>query len=391
MVVVDGAVGCARWSAACRTLVGMSEHRGVTEADIRRAETPAGAFYTSAEVYGGQRRALFPRVWHFVVAEDEVRTPRAVYPFTLLEGCLDEPLLFTRDDDDRLHCVSNVCTHRGATVCQSAGIGRGTTLTCRYHGRRFNLDGTFKSMPEFEEAEGFPRAEDDLAPARWGRWRQFLFASLEPAMALEAVTADLERLCGFLPIERARLDATRQRDYLVHANWALYLDNYLEGFHIPYVHASLNEAIDYGAYTVETYAWSSLQLGVASGAEETFDLPAGHPFAGERVAAFYVWMFPLTMFNVYPWGISVNVVRPLGVDCTKVTFLPYVWDASKLERGAGAALDRVEREDEEVVEDVQRGLRSRLYTRGRYSPKREMGVHHFHRLVTTFVADGGGA
>ena len=66
------------------------------------------------------------------------------------------------------------------------------------------------------------------------------------------------------------------------------------------------------------------------------------------------------MFNVYPWGMSVNVVQPLAIDRTRVSFLTYVWDESKLDRGAGAGLDRVEREDEAVVESVQRGVRSRL-------------------------------
>ncbi len=99
------------------------------------------------------------------------------------------------------------------------------------------------------------------------------------------------------------------------------------------------------------------------------------------MAAYYWWLYPNTMFNVYPWGVSINVVRPLGVALTKVSFLSYVWDASRIDRGAGAALDRVEREDEVIVESVQRGLRSRLYTRGRYSPTREACVHHFHTLL----------
>jgi choline monooxygenase len=90
------------------------------------------------------------------------------------------------------------------------------------------------------------------------------------------------------------------------------------------------------------------------------------------------------MFNVYPWGVSVNVVKPLAVDRTRVTFLAFVWDPSKREKGAGAGLDRVEREDEAIVEAVQRGVRSRLYGRGRYSPTRETGVHHFHRLLAEF-------
>jgi choline monooxygenase len=64
-----------------------------------------------------------------------------------------------------------------------------------------------------------------------------------------------------------------------------------------------------------------------------------------------------------------------------VSFLSYVWNESKLDEGAGAGLDRVEREDEAIVEAVQKGLRSRIYTRGRYSPTRETGTHHFHRLL----------
>jgi choline monooxygenase len=64
-----------------------------------------------------------------------------------------------------------------------------------------------------------------------------------------------------------------------------------------------------------------------------------------------------------------------------VGFFSYVWDPARLSRGAGAALDRVEREDEAIVESVQRGTASRLYDRGRYSPAREQGVHHFHRLL----------
>jgi choline monooxygenase len=59
-----------------------------------------------------------------------------------------------------------------------------------------------------------------------------------------------------------------------------------------------------------------------------------------------------------------------------------VLDPAKRNRGAGGDLDRVEREDEEIVEQVQKGVRSRLYDRGRYSPLREAGVHHFHRLLT---------
>jgi choline monooxygenase len=94
------------------------------------------------------------------------------------------------------------------------------------------------------------------------------------------------------------------------------------------------------------------------------------------------------MLNFYPWGLSVNVVAPLGVDRTRVFFLSYVYDAERRAGGAGADLHRVEMEDEEIIESVQLGVRSRLYDRGRYSPRREVGTHHFHRLLARFMNGG---
>ena len=88
------------------------------------------------------------------------------------------------------------------------------------------------------------------------------------------------------------------------------------------------------------------------------------------------------MLNFYPWGLSVNIIKPISPDKTKVSFISYVWDESKLQGGAGALLDKVEREDEFVVEGVHKGLKSNHYTTGRFSPTREKGVHHFHRLLS---------
>ena len=347
--------------------------------DIRRASTLPAWIYSDSAVFARARERVFARSWQLVGDTDRLRSPGQVFPFALLEGCLDEPLLLTRDRDDRLHCLSNVCTHRGNLVVESPGIE--AQLRCRYHGRRFALDGHFHSMPEFDETAGFPSPADDLPPVPFDTWEKFVFAALDPPGPLDALLRDVRERCGWLPLGQAALDPSRSRDYLVGANWALYCDNYLEGFHIPYVHAGLAGALDYGSYTTELYPWSCLQLGVASDGEAGFEPPASSPDHGRRIAAYYWWLYPNTMLNFYPWGVSVNVVKPMAVDRTRVSYLSYVWDPSRLERGAGAALDRVEREDEVIVEAVQRGVRSRLYQRGRYSPRRERGVHHFHRLL----------
>ena len=354
--------------------------------DIRRAHTLPGWIYADPAVHALARDRVFAPSWQLVGDLQQVRVPGAVQPCVFLEGMLEEPLLLTRDRDDQLHCLSNVCTHRGTLLCEHAQVAQGP-LRCRYHGRRFHLDGTFHSMPEFEGVESFPGPGDDLAPIPFTVVVPWIFASLAPGVPLANVLTPVIARCGHLPWARATLDPSRSRDYLVQANWALYCDNYLEGFHIPYVHAGLAGALDYGAYRTECFDGAVLQLGVAREGEEAFELPAGHADAGTRVAAWYWWLFPNTMLNVYPWGCSVNVVKPLAVDRTRVSFLAYVWDPARLERGAGAALDRVEREDEAVVESVQRGVRSRIYERGRYSPTRESGVHHFHRLLVAALRE----
>ncbi|MFN0058556.1 MAG: aromatic ring-hydroxylating oxygenase subunit alpha [Planctomycetota bacterium] len=356
----------------------------IVDADIRRAETLPGEIYTDPRWFEHQRSRVFSRSWQLVADTDRVKVPGACAPTTVLEGCLDESILFTRDATDTLHCISNVCTHRGTLVCTGPSVA--AALRCRYHGRRFDLSGRFLSMPEFEATENFPTAADNLRTIPFARWGKFLFASLDPALPFAELTSEMTARLSWLPLAEAVLDPTRSRDYLVRANWALYCDNYLEGFHIPFVHAGLASVLDYSSYRTELWRWSNLQLGVASGGESTFELPRASPDFGQHIAAYYVWLFPNTMLNFYPWGISANIVQPLAVDRTRVSFLTYVWDPTRLEQGAGAQLDRVEREDEEVVESVHRGLKSSSYRRGRYSPTRETGVHHFHRLLTQFLA-----
>ncbi|MCS7303111.1 MAG: aromatic ring-hydroxylating dioxygenase subunit alpha [Candidatus Kapabacteria bacterium] len=354
--------------------------------DIRRAATLPAEFYRSPEMFAACRERIFARSWQMIVgAEDYVRVPGDALPFVFMEGFLEEPLVLVRDEHDQVRCLSNVCTHRGnLLVWHPQRLQR--VITCNYHGRRFALDGRFLHMPATEGMENFPCESDNLRQLPLGRWRQFLFTSLEPLVPFEEWIAGMERKVWFLPIEEFRFDPTRSRDYLVRAHWALYCDNYLEGFHIPFVHRSLAAALDCEAYRTELLPWGSCQVGIARGGEEVFELPPEHEDAGQQIAAYYFWLFPNIMFNFYPWGLSLNIVRPLEIGLTRVSFRSYVWRADKLSIGAGAELDRVEREDEAVVEAVQRGIQSRFYGAGRFSPSQEQGVHHFHRLIAKVLS-----
>jgi choline monooxygenase len=241
-------------------------------------------------------------------------------------------------------------------------------------------------MPEFDQVDSFPSECDDLPRVPFGIWKNMLFASCDPETTLEDLLGAMDERVGWMPLKSAVYDSSRARDYLVKAHWALYVDNYLEGFHIPYIHAELAQSLDYGSYRTEMFKWGNVQIGAAKGGEFAFELPRDSADFGESIAAYYYWIFPNMMFNFYPWGCSINVVRPLAPSLTKISFFPYVWDAAKIGAGAGAALDRVEREDEAVVELVQRGVRSRFYDRGRYSPEREKGVHQFHALISAAMS-----
>lgn len=351
--------------------------------DITLAETLPAEFYRNPEVFEAMRENLFPNSWQWIETGEHLEQFGAVYPFQLLPGFINEPLFLSKNETGAVNCFSNVCTHRGNILVHNPGQYK--KLVCNYHGRRFDLQGQMEFMPEFKEAQGFPRACDHLAEVPCKSWAQFPFVSLNPTFDIQSVLDVLEERVGFMPLSQFRYAAELSRDYLVNAHWALYCDNYLEGFHIPFVHPGLAQALDYGQYYTEVFDYCNLQVGIGDAATLCFDFPAGHPDYGKKIAGYYFWVFPNMMFNFYPWGLSVNIVKPLSIKQCKVRFILYVYDESKLEQGAGAELDKVEREDEFVVENVQRGIHSRFYQTGRFSPKREACVHHFHRLLASHL------
>jgi choline monooxygenase len=341
--------------------------------DITRAQTLPAAFYRDPQTFERLRERVFARSWQLI--DGMAPAPGAVHPFTLLEGFVDEPLLLTRDHAGTLHALSNVCTHRGNLLCGEPGSAQ--TLRCRYHGRRFALDGKFLSMPEFEGVCDFPSTADDLPTAQLGHLGPFIFSAIDPAFTFEELIAPVRSRMADLPFNRLVFDESGSRDYRINANWALYCDNYLEGFHIPFVHPALAKAVDFDTYRTELYPWTNLQVADATNSAEAF--------TGSRIAAYYFFLFPNTMLNFYPWGLSINIVVPLAVDQTRVLYRTWVLDPARRGQGAGGALDRVEQEDQQIVEQVQRGVRARLYRRGRYSPTRETGVHHFHGLLARLL------
>ncbi|NML23437.1 aromatic ring-hydroxylating dioxygenase subunit alpha [Pseudoflavitalea sp. G-6-1-2] len=357
--------------------------RFYVDPDISVAKTLHTDFYTDTAMYQLAKEKIFAPSFQFIGDQQQVPEAGSCYPFTYLDGYFNEPLLLTRSNNGALHCLSNVCTHRGTIVVHEAC--KAAQLRCRYHGRLFHLDGKFKSMPEFKEVKDFPAESDNLTQLPVFKWGPLLFASLQRNSDPAPYLQDMIDRVGWLPIDDFVLKPELSKDYIVQSHWALYCENYLEGFHIPFVHAGLNAVIDFGNYTTELFRYSNLQLGIAKDDDDTFDLPASSPDYGKKVAAYYFFVFPNMMFNFYPWGLSINIVQPLAIDQCKVSFVTYVWNPDKFNTGAGSDLNTVEMEDEEVVEAVQLGVKSRFYEHGRYSVTREQGTHHFHRIISSIL------
>ena len=352
--------------------------------DISLAKTIHKDVYTSEIVFAEMKEKIFSKGIHYVGDTDILPVSGSVVPIVILEAYLDEPVIMVRDKNDTYTCLSNVCTHRGnLIVTEPCKVSQ---LRCRYHGRTFGMDGKLVFMPEFKEVQNFPCQEDNLPALPVFLWGKLLFISLEKTTDPLIYFKDMMDRMSFFPIDKMAKRDDLSRDYVINANWALYCENYLEGFHIPFVHHGLSEVLDFSDYETELYyPYSCLQLGVAKTKEGTFDLPEDSPDYGRNIAAYYFWVFPNIMFNFYPWGLSINIVQPLAVDKTKVSFISYVYDESLRNTGAGADLDRVEQEDEAIVENVQKGIRSRFYNHGRYSVTKERGTHHFHSLLAHFL------
>jgi choline monooxygenase len=212
-------------------------------------------------------------------------------------------------------------------------------------------------------------------------WAGLYFTSLNPVLSAATYFQEMMDRVAWLPLDKLVHRPELDQAFEVQANWALYCENYLEGFHIPFVHPALNAVIDFKNYSTELFSYSNLQLGIGKDTDLLFDIPVTSPDYGKQVVAYYFWVYPNLMFNFYPWGLSLNVIEPLTPTTTKVRFLSFVYDESKLEQGAGSGLSTVEAEDEEVVQNVQKGIKSRFYKHGRYSVNREQGTHHFHSLI----------
>ena len=361
---------------------------------IECAQTLASRFYTDPSILETEKARIFRRTWQLVGTLNHAcgevngvnRTIADTESFFTADVA-GEPIVVVRDKEGTLRAFSNVCRHRAGPI--AFGSGCKNVLRCAYHGWTYTLDGRLIGTPDVEGVEFFDRSTMGMVPLRIETWEQFIFVNFDHASEpLSAYLGEIpEQARGFL---FTGLQFAERRDYIIRCNWKVYVDNYLEGYHIPIAHPGLMREIDYSQYRTDTFRYHSQQFAPIRAMKQG---DAGERFYAPGCGAqeaLYFWIFPNLMVNVYPDNVSTNLIVPLSQDKTLTIFEWFFHDISSQQvhermKKAVAFSDEVQQEDIGLCESVQRGLQSSLYDRGRYSVRRENGVHHFHMLLAEFL------
>ncbi len=343
---------------------------------LERASTLPSRYYLDPQVLEREIDSVFARTWQ-LVGHEEALTGNGSYLTTTVGR---EPVLIVRGNDGELRAMSNVCRHRAGPV--AAGSGRRPVLQCGYHGWTWSLEGRLLKAPEMEGTESFEPSKIYLPQFAIERWNGLIF------VRLSGEGPSLRENLGELAVkfEQRNYAAYRmasRKDWELDCNWKVYVDNYLEGYHIPIVHPGLFREIDYPSYRTETKRFHSIQHAPLR-RPERIRVDEGEPEAE------YFWVFPNLMINVYPDNFSTNLIVPLGQSRTLTIFEWYFRDPQA--PGASERIaeiirfsDEIQIEDINICEAVQKGLGSMTYSSGRYSARRENGVHHFHGLLAEYL------
>lgn len=332
------------------------------------------SWYTSSEIYELEQRAVFGSGWNYVGRSEQLKNIGDYITVDLAE----EPLLITRTKDNKLTAMTNICRHKAAKIMHSA-FGNAPVLSCRYHGWSYDLDGSLRGTPEFSTEKNFDKSKICLPKFEVEEVGSLVFINMnkenkEPLSSF--LTPLMEKLEPVMP----RLQWYTQKSYTVDCNWKVYVDNYLDGgYHIPPVHPTLAKSLNF-----KTYETLILNETVLQQSPIVNNDSLGLNVRGGKYA-YYFWLMPNFMVNLYENVLDTNWVIPEGPDRCRVVFDFYFADTAEItevfKEESIRIADLVQEEDRIVCDSVQQGLKSRHYTPGRFCVKRENGNYHFHQLL----------
>jgi choline monooxygenase len=359
-------------------------------ADVRRplldAEGLPARCYTDPAFHRAELERVFYRGWHMIGRLDQI-----AHPGDYLTAKLGEiKLIAVRDLMGAPRAFVNACRHRGTPLIDGAGNCR--ALRCPYHSWTYALDGRLVGAAGMEETRDFDPARFGLLTVRLEDWGGFLFVTADAgAPALADWLGDLPRRLACYRFED--MAATRVQIHTVACNWKLWVENFMEGYHIPTVHRStiskqksvnLPEDPGRGEYVVvaERHEGSRALLAGAAGFPPIEGLTGDAAF-GSR----FILIYPATMLAINIDAMWALVCDPLGPEQTQVTVascFPHQHlgrpDFETIAANYYQRLDITIPEDNDICTRQQGGLRSPMCAPGRFSHKEKI-VHAFDNWV----------
>ncbi|HEY3645790.1 MAG TPA: SRPBCC family protein [Gammaproteobacteria bacterium] len=341
---------------------------------LDQATTLPGYMYADPAFHALDARAIFARSWQLICGAEKLANAGD----HVVSEIAGKPIILVRGEEGTLRGFFNVCKHRAGPLALSDGNAH--QLQCKYHGWTYKLDGQLRAAHEMQLAKDFDISCIHLDGIKVAEWEGLVFAAVGEAPAFDAVFGGIRERIQPIDLKQFRFHSSIAYD--VGSDWKAYVDNYLEGYHLPHVHPGLNKLLDYRQYTTNLAEWYSYQ-------QSPLDGEQGPYTAGE---AHYYFIYPNMMLNILPGRLQTNRVVPLAAGRCRVLFDYFYTDlesaaAKKMIAEDFAFSDEVQKEDIGICERVQKGLASGVYTAGRLSPKRESGVHHFQEVVRAAYRD----
>jgi choline monooxygenase len=340
------------------------------------------AAYTSGAFYALENERLFRNGWVFVAFAHELAAPGDAVPVTVA----GRPVLIVRNGSGELRAFHNVCRHRSLQLVDAPGnVGR--VLRCPYHSWTYSLDGELKLTPYFggrspgDVPEGFDRSCRGLVPVRFALWHDWVFVNLSgTAPEFDDFVSPLARWLE--DIDFGELEHVTTIDLgKVRCNWKLLMENFIEPYHVQYVHSSTTEQPLTDHFTIN----ESGCLGSAVDITRGDDRPVREDTLS--VSSRYLTLFPnFVLGRYYPNQIGVHLNTPMGARRTSQRRAIYVTGRGPVSPDEAEKLAKlwrdVHREDHVMCERLQAGRASDVaMDGGLLSPEWEQPVHSFQKLV----------
>ena len=361
----------------------------------------AGEFFTSDEVFAEERKALLYGGWMCVGARDDARRPGSIFPISIA----GVDLLLARDRGGELRAFFNHCSHRGAILADKPRQNC-PTIVCPYHSWTYALSGELRKMPHvggvgINEAEGLDPAKLGLREVRLAEWAGLVFVNVSgTAESFDDFIAPMaERLHDY---DLSLLHTSGEAATTVEANWKIVVENFVESYHLPWIHPSMNKynpmEDHYQILGGATYLGQGL-LGLEFDDEAANLLPRFPNLKPEQLTTGEShFLFPNVLFGVMIEQAYAVILNPIGPGETRERVVVMVngAEAATAPQFASAReilLQRivdVNAEDIGIVESVQRGRFSPAFSGGQFSPVQERTSRQLQRAYAIRMLKGGG-